>query len=133
LMGIAVLSFEAATALKPSINMSIVLLIAAGLVSLVLQHWITSLRLKVQFRQLQRRTEKLRRFLIDVARLGMILVAVFGFLAVGFQVPKHIIEAVGSVAFPLTATILVVTSYVFVGIILAYCTGWVLLIIVRCL
>src|SRR5262249_36868919 len=69
-------------------------LVLAGAIALALlalfQHVLTSLKLAVQFKELNRKGEVLRQFAIDCLRLLIILVAVTAFLVVSQYVPGYI-------------------------------------------
>jgi hypothetical protein len=51
--------------------------VGAGFVLLLFQHWATSLKLAVQFKELEPTQEIYRRLLVDTLRVGMVVVAVF--------------------------------------------------------
>jgi uncharacterized membrane protein YciS (DUF1049 family) len=109
----------------------ILLLIGAGFVFLLFQHWATSLKLSVQFEELKWWKENFRRLEIDSLRTGMILIAVFAVYVISSRVPAEIKSALGQILFPPIRVSLVLAVYLFVGVIIAYIIAGVLFQIVK--
>ena len=73
---------------KPLPLKAILILIGAGLVFLLFQHWATSLKLAVQFKELEPAQETLRRWAVDMLRVGMVVIAAFAL----FLLPLVLLE-----------------------------------------
>jgi hypothetical protein len=116
---------------KPSWLKAILILIGAGLVFLLFQHWATSLKLAVQFQELEPAQETLRRWAIDMLRVSMVVVAAFTLLILNLywlKAPEWItLGPVGLV----TSDVLPLVIYVFVGLIGAYGFGCLLFVALR--
>src|ERR1019366_115885 len=117
--------------IHPSIVQVIVALIGASFVFLWLQHWVTSLELKVQFRELVPRQENLRRLEIDTLRFFMVLTAVFVLFLIGGYLPSTISSALGKLLVPLLRVLLLSAVYLFAGLIIAYVIGFCIFLVVR--
>jgi hypothetical protein len=117
--------------IDPSIVQVIVVLIGASFVFLLLQHWVTSLKLKVQFQELVPREENLRRLEIDILRFFMVLTAVFVLFLIGGYLPSKISSALGEVLVPLMRVLLLSAVYLFAGLIIAYVIGFCIFFVVR--
>jgi len=110
---------------------SVALLAGALVAFLLLQYWVTSLRLAIQFEQLDPRREILRRWNIDVARFAMVLVAAFAVFVIGLSIPHNIGEWLGPLVLPRLKTLMVVAIHVFIGLIIAYAIAGILFLVVR--
>jgi hypothetical protein len=73
--------------IHPSMLWVILLLLGAIFAFLMLQHIATSLKLEVQFQELEPRRENFRRWLVDVLRFLMVLVGVFALFVVFSYLP----------------------------------------------
>jgi hypothetical protein len=60
---------------------AVLMLIGAGFVFLLLQHWTTSVKLAVQFSELEPAREARKRRLLETLRIGMVVAAAFALLA----------------------------------------------------
>ncbi len=107
------------------------LLLGAIFAFLALQHIATSLKLEVQFQELKPRKENFRRWLVDVLRFLMVLVALFALFVVFSYLPHGLSARAGDILLPLMETLLVAAIYVFVGLIIAYVIGGILFLAVR--
>jgi hypothetical protein len=117
----------------PSFVQGFVLLIAAALSWLLLRYWETSLKLVIQFRELTPYREVVRRLLLEVVRFAMVIVAVWALLVVGLSLPRSFMHVLGTIAFPTTCFLLVLTIYTLIGVLTAYAIGFVLFLCVRVL
>jgi hypothetical protein len=116
---------------SPLLRYAIPMLIGAGFVFLLVQYWATSLKLAVQFKELDPVQENLRRWLIDTLRVGMVVAAAFALLvftrSLSRAQPGIVIDALEQ----LRSVVLELAYFAVVGLIVAYSFGCVLFLVLR--
>jgi hypothetical protein len=115
----------------PSALQAVLALIGAGFVLLLLQHRATSLKLKVQFQELEPREESFRRLEIDCLRFAMVLTSVFVLFVIASCLPSSVSSALGASLLPYIRVLLVLVVYLFAGLIVAYAIVLCLFLAVR--
>jgi hypothetical protein len=118
---------------EPSPVYAILMLIGAGSVFLLFQHWATSLKLAVQFQELDPAPENLRRWAVDMLRVGMVVVAAFALLVLS-RSSRLLVWLEGTFYVKITAptmALLKLAVYAFVGLIAAQAIGCLLFVGLR--
>jgi hypothetical protein len=122
-------------AFHPSTLGALFLLLGAAIVFLILRHFATSLRLAVQFKELEPNDEKIRRFSIDCLRVAMGTVAIFalfvGSVYVNRIIPSQISSLVVDSMFPALRIVLAAVAYILAGVIIVYFIVGVLFLLIR--
>jgi hypothetical protein len=122
-------------AFHPSTLGALFLLLCVAIVFLILRHFATSLRLAVQFKELEPNDEKIRRFSIDCLRVAMGTVAIFalfvGSVYVNRIIPSQISSLVVDSMFPALRIVLAAVAYILAGVIIVYFIVGVLFLLIR--
>jgi hypothetical protein len=105
------------------------LLFLAAVIWLLLFHWATSLKLANQFQELTKLKESVRRLLLDLAHFAMVIVVVWAFLILVSHVPS--IAQRLTFVFTLTKVLLMLATYILIGVIAVYLVVLGLLVLVR--
>jgi hypothetical protein len=107
-------------------------LLLTGLVAFVVfilsQHWTTTQKLAVQFEELDRKGESLRRLAIDVLRLCKILAVVSVLFVISRYLPDRVNSFLVGILFPLLKVSLLLAAYTFVGVLIV---GFALFLVAR--
>ena len=113
---------------NPSFGHTVLLLFVAGTVIVLCQHWLTSLKLAVQFRELEPRQEIWRCLAIDILRVGMVVTVTFTVVVLtrpvflGNWFEEIFQGLIHLMSFPITLA-MKLTIYAVVGAIAAYAIG----------
>jgi hypothetical protein len=132
------------------------MLIGAGFIFLLFQRWATSLKLVVQFKELESVQEIGRRLLVDILRVGRIAVAAFALLvitrfvflvvfpgdkneqlpradwaALSLKALKSLLLGLKQGFFAAIMNLLELAIYAFAGLLFAYAFGWLLFAVLR--
>jgi len=114
---------------------TIAMLIGAGFVFLLFQYWLTSLKLAVQFQELERAQEARRLLLVDTLRVGRVVVPAFALLVLIHNefiqdvLVKH--QWLPSTFFSANGALLELDLFALVGLIVAYTIGCLLFVGLR--
>ncbi|MEA2934569.1 MAG: hypothetical protein QOD74_1215 [Variibacter sp.] len=106
-------------------------LLGAALTLGVLQYCATSLKLKIQFRELSKRAEHVRRLLLDVIHFIMVIVLIAAVIAVAIKLAPTLLRHAGQYVFPVVQAAVVFVLCAATGILTAYCCGAIVFNLIR--
>jgi hypothetical protein len=106
---------------------------------LLLQHWVTSLKLALQFKELKLAQGKRIRRLVDILRFGMVVTAAFVFLVLIRSIlfhepqprPHTLRERAAAFFLEIMSWLQDLAIYAVIGLIVAYVVGCVLFVLLR--
>ena len=108
------------TSEQPSLNASFLLLVVCAFLFVALVHRATSLKLAVQFAELSNKSENVRRFLLDMVRLGIGIVVVFALFVVFRHLPEPVSQWLAAKLDLVVRALLVLAVYAAAGALAAY-------------
>jgi hypothetical protein len=115
----------------PSILCAVVLLVGAGVIFLLLRYAATSLKLTIQFKELEPRAKDFRLLLIDLLRLAMVVVAVFAIFVFTQIFPQFFNSALAQLLSFLMRVALALAVFTFAGVVIFFILFGMVFLLIR--